>query len=311
MNLQNIILRNLKYLLLLIFVIFSISEVYSSNRVSSINTYQEGKNIVILYQLSEKSDISVSVSIDGGKSFKPLKSVTGDVGNDILPGYKKIVWNVLAEYEKFNFSEVCFKVESSFRNVYEFVDLGLPSGTKWATCNIGAEKPEDYGDFFAWGEIKPKTIYNWSTYKWCNGYERTLTKYCMGSYAGRVDNKCILEFIDDAAYIILGNNWDMPTRIEYEELIKNCNWIWTTRNGINGYKIVSKTNGKSIFIPASGNITDSKWFNNGGHFGSYWSKSLATTGSSFACHLYFSSSNVYLSEIERYRGLTIRPVLRK
>lgn len=112
MNSQNIILRNIKCLLLLISLIFSISELYSSNRVTSVNAHQKGNDIVITYQLSEKSDVSVSVSIDG-YSFKKLKNVTGDVGEAIEPGKKEIIWKVLSEYEEFIYPNVRFKVSSS------------------------------------------------------------------------------------------------------------------------------------------------------------------------------------------------------
>ena len=107
-------------------------------------------------------------------------------------------------------------------NGHDYVDLGLPSGTKWATCNVGATAPEEYGDYFAWGETEPKTTYNWDTYKWCNGSEDTFTKYNTKSSYGTVDNKTQLELADDAARANWGGQWRMPTDAEWTELCKNC-----------------------------------------------------------------------------------------
>ena len=137
------------------------------------------------------------------------------------------------------------------RFTYNAVDLGLPSGTLWADRNVGADSPEAYGDYFAWGEIEPKTIYGWSNYKWCNGSYDTLTKYCTYSSDGTVDNKTTLDLEDDAAYVNMGSEWRMPTITEQQELIDNCTWTWTTQNGVNGYKVTGN-NGNSIFLPAAG-----------------------------------------------------------
>ena len=94
---------------------------------------------------------------------------------------------------------------------HAYVDLGLPSGTLWATCNVGASSPEEYGDYFAWGETEPKNDYNWSTYKYCKGSSTTMTKYCTSSSYGTVDNKTELEPSDDAATVNWGSNWQMPS----------------------------------------------------------------------------------------------------
>ena len=116
-------------------------------------------------------------------------------------------------------------------NGHEYVDLGLPSGLKWATCNVGASSPEDYGDYYAWGETETKSTYNWSTYKWCNGSSSTLTKYCTDSSRGTVDDKTTLDLEDDVAHVKWGGDWRMPTRQNYSELIYNCIWEWTTQGG--------------------------------------------------------------------------------
>lgn len=134
----------------------------------------------------------------------------------------------------------------------EYVDLGLPSGVKWATFNVGATKPEECGDYFAWGETEPKELYDWSTYKWCDGSYNTLTKYNTDSEYGVVDNKKILESSDDAAYVNWGGNWRMPSVDEWNELLSHCSLKWEERNGVSGVALVSVQNGNSLFLPAAG-----------------------------------------------------------
>ena len=124
---------------------------------------------------------------------------------------------------------------------HEYVDLGLPSGTLWATYNVGANSPEEYGDYFAWGETQPKDTYTWSTYQYANGGSPwgnpNLTKYCANSqygYNGYVDDLTILLPEDDAATANWGSNWRMPTQEEWWELGSNTTHTWTTQNGVNG-----------------------------------------------------------------------------
>lgn len=197
-------------------------------------------------------------------------------------------------------------------NGHEYVDLGLPSGTLWATCNVGADSPEDYGDYFAWGETEPKSTYGLGTYKWFNGDYNFLTKYCADSYFGTVDNKTILELSDDAANANWGGDWRMPTKAEVAELrdTSYTTWIWTTQNGVNGYKVTSNTNGNSIFLPAAG----CRYYSDLGDAGSggyYWSSSLYASHSSDAYGLSFHSSNVDWYYHYRYYGRTVRPVVRE
>ena len=188
---------------------------------------------------------------------------------------------------------------------HECVDLGL--SVKWATCNVGANKPEDYGDYFAWGETKPKTTYNWSTYKWCRGSYDKLTKYNNKSSYGTVDNKTQLELSDDAARANWGGSWRMPTSAEQDELRNNCTWTWTTQNGVNGYKVTSKKNGNSIFLPAAGYRGGSS-LDDAGSYGDYWSSSLFTGNASGAYYLYFRSSSVDWNYSRRCSGHSVRPV---
>ena len=194
---------------------------------------------------------------------------------------------------------------------HDYVDLGLPSGTLWATCNIGANSPEDYGDYFAWGETEPKEQYDWTTYKWCMGSNTTMTKYCTDSgygYDGFVDNKWSLDLEDDAAYVNWGPLWRMPSQAHMNELRVSCTWEWTTQNGVNGY-LVTGPNGASLFLPAAG-WRDSSSLKGTGKYGQYWSSTLNVGGPN--CHAfllgYDSSSwyNVYISY--RDRGCTVRPI---
>ena len=202
-------------------------------------------------------------------------------------------------------------------NGHEYVDLGL--SVKWATCNVGASRPEEYGDYFAWGETEPKEVYDWSTYKWCelkyhseNNYTAFLTKYCTQSDCGHeqfVDNKMILESADDAACVFWGGVWRMPTKEEQDELRDNCTWEWTTYNGVEGYMVTSKISGytnKSIFLPVTGSKEGAKYENL--TYGYYWSSTLKAEGPYVAYYILFNSDKVACWDFRRSIGLPVRPV---
>ena len=201
--------------------------------------------------------------------------------------------------------QVTFTTKEEVVATPEYVDLGL--SVKWATFNVGASKPEEYGDYFAWGETESKDSYNWSTYKWCNGSSTTLTKYCTSSSYGTVDNKKTLELSDDAAYANWGGEWRTPTDAELTELRTQCTWTWTTQNGVKGYKVTSKINGRSIFLPAAGHRDDSS-LNTAGSSGYYCLSTLYPGSSVSAYRLYFSSSSVSGIGSHRYHGRSVRPV---
>ena len=192
-----------------------------------------------------------------------------------------------------------------------YVDLGLPSGTLWATCNIGASSPEDRGDFFAWGETKGynsgKTRFAWSTYKWCNGSYNSLTKYCNNGdwgYNGFTDYKTKLELEDDAAYVNWGPAWRMPSYEQFQELIGYTTYEFTTLNDIGGYKFTSKTNDKSIFLPTTGYRDDELT----GWRGHYWSCTLSQYEPDCAWRLYFDRGFIKTNESDRRIGICVRPV---
>ena len=204
-------------------------------------------------------------------------------------------------------------------NGHEYVDLGLPSGTLWATCNVGANSPEEYGDYFAWGETETKDNYDCDTYKWGtatysaeydNWILETLTKYNTKNNFGTVDNKTTLDPEDDAATVNWGGKWRMPTDDEWMELRENCTWTWVEGyNGTdkNGYEVKSKTNGKSIFLPAAG----CRYYGDldyAGSEGNYWSSSLYTAYPDDAWEVYFESDYVGRNDDRRYYGFSVRPV---
>lgn len=203
------------------------------------------------------------------------------------------------------------ETNSLLPNNHEYVDLGLSSGTLWAICNVGANAPEEYGDYFAWGETEPQASnsYSWGSYKWCKGSSSTMIKYCTKSNYGTVDNKTELEFIDDAATANQGAEWKMPTYIQLAELINPIyNTItWTTQNGVYGQKITSNINGNSIFFPAAGYCLNGS-LNKVDSFGRYWCSSLLTSNSTNAYSFDFTSSYYSRNSNNRYYGFSVRPV---
>ena len=200
--------------------------------------------------------------------------------------------------------------------VPEAVDLGL--SVKWANINLGATSPEDYGYYFAWGEIDPKEEYRWNTYVWGND-DNELTKYVTNSDYSIVDNKTELEADDDAATVNLGSNWQIPSIKEWEELMLNCTWEWqaagnTTFGGVAGYEVTSNKEGytedKSIFLPAAG-YRSGAYLDRAGSRGYYWSRSLDTKYSDYARYLSYDSGSVYTGSGDRSYGRSVRAVQRK
>ena len=188
------------------------------------------------------------------------------------------------------------------------VDLGL--SVYWGTTNIGASKPEDYGDYYAWGETEPKESYSWSTYKYGTSSSGPFFKYNTSDSYGTVDNKTVLEPEDDVARVKLGGEWRMPTDAEWTELRTKCTWTWTTNYNGTGVKgqIVTATNGNSIFLPAAGYRRDTKLYD-AGSYGYYWSSSLNTDKPSIAWYVNFNSGTVRRRDYGyRSYGQSVRPV---
>ena len=209
------------------------------------------------------------------------------------------------EYSLDKVDSILFTDMPTIVDSHEYVDLGLPSGTLWATTNVGADNPEDYGTYFAWGETETKEEYSWSTYSF---YARNDMYEYMTAY-NTDDGKTELEANHDAATVNWNSFWQTPLDKQFAELIDTCYTTseWTTLNNVNGWLITSKQNGKSIFLPAAGSIISSS-FRNRGTYGNYWSRSLNTTRNSYANYLNFASNNLSVTYTIRYHGLTIRPI---
>lgn len=187
---------------------------------------------------------------------------------------------------------LAYDIRNKSINVGNAVDLGL--SVKWADMNVGADSPEDYGIYYAWGETEAKAVYNWSTYiDSPNRDGKSFTKYAAYKKA-RLDPE------DDVAHVKWGGDWRMPTVAELTELCTKCTWTWTTQNGVYGRKVTGP-NGNSIFLPAAGD-------RGGSSLGYYWSSSLVSGGSDNAYDLYFGSDDVSWNVHSRYRGFSVRPV---
>lgn len=192
--------------------------------------------------------------------------------------------------------------------IYEAVDLGLPSGTKWATQNVGARKPSDYGLYFQWGDTVGYTAdqvgkdkqFNWADYKWSiDGSSTNFRKYNT--------NGATLDLEDDAAHVNMGGSWHMPTPDQIQELLDNTTTAWTTSNGTGMTFTSTKDTSKSIFIPAAGSAWDGSL--NGSGYGRVWSSMLSAGNVSYGQGLYFYSDDVYLSNYARGNGFSVRGVI--
>ena len=382
--------------------------------------------ISLLLNASEQNN-TVSFDANGGTgSMSSMTFGKGDTKNLTAnkftrTGYTFVGWNTKADGTGTSYSDkqsitptenltLYAQWEESkgtgTANGHDWVDLGLPSGTKWATMNLGATSPEGYGNYYAWGETTTKSSYTLDNYKWYDNVNKMYTKYIIetqpgtgakgnyyiagegvegsgfacdfkwdpagcplvngtitfpnlpaGEYQFKItdgtwnyswgsdclankddffdqmswsnvaftlssesdvtisfDGESIFVFVsnitllasDDAANANWGGDWRMPTNEEIDELVDNCTWTWISQNGVNGYKVSSKVNGNSIFLPAAGCSTDSVYFTGNG--GYYWCSSLDTTG--FADYLCIVSDSVLTNyQFDRYGGLSIRPVL--
>ena len=256
-------------------------------------------------------------------AFADFEAEEGDkiMGVDGYSIYGDGEWNAMGDLEEltpgqgymyFSNSEetkpLVFQTEPP-TDTHDYVDLGLPSGLLWATCNVGASAPEDYGDYFAWGETTPKDVYNYSTYQFCMGSNRTLTKYCNNpSYGneGFTDNLTTLLPVDDAATANWGSDWRMPTKEEFEELYNNTTVTWTLQNFVWG-RLFTASNGNSLFLPAAG-YRDDSYFDVPGRYGFYWSGSLNTDCPDAAWELTFDSYGYGMYIGRREHGRSVRPV---
>ena len=203
-----------------------------------------------------------------------------------------------------------FEVTVGCGDEHAYVDLGLPSGLLWATCNVGASAPEEYGDYFAWGETQPKDYYDWSNYQYCSGSYYTMTKYCQDpsyGYNGFTDDLTTLEPSDDAATANWGDGWRLPTKADFEELYNNTIMTWSQQGGVNG-RLFTAPNGNSLFLPAAGERYGSS-LRYVGNYGFYWSSSLQT-GIPYSAWYFYFGSGIYgmYGGVNRNLGQNVRAV---
>lgn len=241
--------------------------------------------------VTQGNRITVVATPNDGYEFVGWFLMDKTISISIEPTYTFVVSNNISLIAKFELKSI---------DGYKYVDLGLPSGLKWAACNVGATVPEGYGSYFAWGETEEKENYSWETYKWCNGSENSITKYL----AGETEERAVLELEDDVAHVKWGGGWRMPTISEQEELVKNCSWEWTTLNDVNGYKVTGP-NGNSIFLPTPASITGTEVIGKG-EWGDYWANSVINSISPYSIN--FNSNMYWNAASPRFRGHAVRPV---
>lgn len=273
-----------------------------AQKATNVQSYQRDKNIVVTYYLNKEANIDLFVSTDGGKTYsEALRHVNGDVGKQISAGYKTIVWNVLAEQTNLIGKNIVFKVEATPCNTisgHEYVDLGL--SVKWATCNVGATKPEELGEYYAFGETRTKQTFTEDNYTF--------------NIDGLDNQENISRSNTDVVHIKWKGTWRMPTILEYRELMNNCMAVPEIINGTRGVKFTAN-NGNSIFLPCAGvkGIPDLGIENDGiSVIGIYWSGTnsrCAIVGIEKVEKQYTGTSAfVKIDDFYHIAGGTIRPV---
>ena len=234
------------------------------------------------------------VSVFGQKKYEMVVEKTD--GTEITVNVEDIVRTYFRERTDGAGNDDAGETTCPDANHPHMIDLGLPSGTKWACCNVGASTPEEYGNYYAWGETSPKSVYSWDTYQYGSSSSNVVD---IGSDIAGTGY--------DAATANWGTPWRMPTRTQCEELRDKCTSTWTSQNGVNGRKFVSP-NGGTIFLPAAGHRWDGELLH-AGSYGFYWSSTLDEGFPGDAWSLYFSSEGVRVYDGDyRFFGLSVRPV---
>ena len=282
--------------------LFTSNQFISNKKDNFANEYERGKYVMSRLRLYDIIKISINGEITETPNFwssatidamcKDLMAKTGDQGQ-----YGS-VQNVSTSKNQSNNSGTLAQTLCPDNNHPHMIDLGLPSGTKWACCNVGANKPEAYGDYYAWGDYTTRSTYNENTYiHYINSYNyQNLGKDIAGTQY-------------DVAHVKWGGSWQMPSLAQRDELLRYCTYTWTTKNGINGGKFTGK-NGKSIFLPAAGEYINSSLLS-AGRYGSYWVSSHGGSYSYTLNALYLSlSGSASWNSGRRWWGLSVRPVAR-
>jgi hypothetical protein len=317
-------------------IAYSLTETFRTKGIDEVSQLPSVSSLIINNVTADEASVSGSITSSGGvdiiesgiclsTSPKPTSKYNGSGINCNIKHLKPSTTYYVRAYATNSLGttygeECCFTTASGLgnKNGHEYVDLGL--SVNWATCNVGASTPEEYGDYFAWGETATKENYDWSTYRYCNGSRNTITKYCDNQTYGSngyTDNLKILEVGDDAATINWGGSWRMPTEAEMLELKEDCTWTWITHNNVGGFKITGP-NGNYIFLPAGGYYKGTA-HKDVGSICFYLSNSLTWApdfGNPADCADGLYLSEAYLSEAmtrflywsSRCYGYTIRPV---
>ena len=288
----------------------------------------DADNPAVRWESSNRSVAEVRYDATGTGTFDPSGAPVANGATVIAMGVGTCTIYCRATDGSGVYAECQVTVTGGDTSDHEYVDLGLPSGTLWATCNIGADSPEEYGDYFAWGETTaPKDYYIWGNYQWMiPGGENwnEISKYTIDDnqtsgcwyrneevFVG--DGVRELTVDDDAAVANWGASWRMPSVVQFEELINTqyTTTTWTTVNGKKGKKITSKANGNSIFLPAAG-YWDGSLLYDDNTCGRYWSRELSDNFTDWATYLYFSQNELDAHYGGgRYYGTPIRPVRKK
>lgn len=269
-------------------------------------TLEEGGNEVLTVSFTPEN--VTNKALTWVSSNKSIAEVTDGIVVGVSVGWTEIV---VKNGDLMDKCTVMVIAPDPAKRVIVAVDLGL--SVKWGSVNLGASAPEEYGEYYAWGETETKDEYSWSTYKWANGDNNDkVTKYCPTNNTdywdgeGRPDNKTVLDTEDDVAHVILGGSWRMPTDAEWTELRTECKWTWTTEHGVHGRRVTGP-NGNSIFLPAAGcrHYSD---LGSAGSDGEYWSSPLDTGDPRCAFLMRFTSSKLGGSSFFRSDGRSVRPV---
>ena len=296
-------------------------EVSCDRSLTAVFTSNGGGSEPIRYYVRVSADPMEGGMVLGGGSYEEGQSCTVKASPNALYTFSNWTENghIVSDSATYTFTVTCNRnlvANFALFNASAYVDLGLPSGTLWAACNIGADTPLDYGGFFAWGETEPSSYYGCDHYRYCNGCEYndnlnliTLTKYCNHAdfgFEGFVDNLAMLLPEDDAATANWGDRWHMPSKEDWEELLDNTTGTMTTLHEVNGL-LLTASNGATLFLPAAGFSTeDLVWYP--GFYGSYWTSVLDKEGPDCARGFVFTSEGGLMGTSYRFCGRSVRAV---